>query len=294
MKEKTKSRFPGLIVLTCAMIVIAWQLAGIMAQRKGDDFSLQADDFDSFELKLDGWQVRQLEIMPTSMEVNLLGYRLTPVKDFSLTEGTKNTKVLVRLVHGYNMRDCMRIKGYEVVELTTENTKNTEEVSGQEVQGSESLRSLRSLRETSSSPSPQLWRLTSGSGDASLWLSEILRAGDFSPTGESVTDMPFPRVGVPTDPNWMPKGLTLRSFRHPIRNLKFTMNAKWNGSRCDLLTFLGLRKPAWASEDSLTFLVVWVGQPLQSEDEAAVAALLGDLRSQILPQLQEWGAKRGM
>jgi hypothetical protein len=318
----------GWIVLTCAMVVIAWQAAGLIAEREGADFTLQADDFDSFVLKLDGWRVDKLEVAPTFMEVNLLKYRLAPkqgavdsgrstvdggrwtadtkvqptTSNQQLTTDLRNAQILVRLVHGYNMRDCMRIKGYTVEELNggkpeTGNLKpesDTEREASSSDRNPEATSSSSFRSQVSGLRFSQTWRLTSGAGDRSLWMSGMLRAGDFSETDLSTTDMAFPRIGIPDDPSWMPRGLTLKSFRHPIRNFKYFMRAKWNNSRCDLPTFLGLRKPAWASDDSLTFLVVWVGGPLKPEDEAAVSVMLADVYRQALPQLQSWGKERGV
>ena len=301
---------PGIVVLTCAIIVIAWQAAGLIAQRGDDDFTLQADDFESFELKLDGWKVEQLEIVPTFMEVNLLKYRLRrqpedsslrPPRSLREISPLRNAQILIRLVHGYNMRDCMRIKGYDVQELDGvlngygvavngggENTGESE----QEATKSTENPSTNNQQPTTDLRKAQVWRLTSATSDSSLWLSGMLRAGDFTETDLSTTDMAFPRIGIPDDPSWMPRGLRLKSFRHPVRNMRYFMRAKWNNSRCDLLTFLGLRKPAWASDDALTFLVVWVGEPLEAQDEAAVSALLADVYRQVLPQLQAWKMPR--
>lgn len=380
-----KKHIPGLIILLCAAVVIIWQTAGLLARRPGDDFALKAADFDSFELKLNGWTVEKLEVTDTFMEVNLLkhlvrtDYRLqttdcrpgpgsdgdvfttksakyakggagvacethpsllaaamegtaidsrlktedrspnsTTQQLSNLTTDLRNAQVLVRLVHGYNMRDCMRIKGYEVQELDFEKPEGEtedrrlktadngdgisglrEELSGSQVDESgrggltppmiyrEKIESgLQSSVSSLQSSPTQLWLLTSPSGDTSLWLSGMLRAGDFSGLNLSVTDMPFPRVGTPTDPNWIPRGLTWQSLRHPIRNFKFMINAKWNGARCDLLTFLRLRKPAWASDDALTLLVIRDISPDENEDEAA--ALMQAIYSETLSQLRSW------
>jgi hypothetical protein len=298
--EKKKERRAGIVIIICAAIVIAWEAAGLIANRTGDDFELKPEDLASFDLDLPGWSVEKLEVTPTFMEVNLLKLRLSrsqesggrSQKNDLTTEYTKqhkeragtgaNAPILVRLVHGYNMVDCMRIKGY-----TVEKLNGVVQSSRFKVQGSESSRSLRSLRETS----PELWQLTSSSGDTSLWLSGMLRAGDFAATELSTTDMAFPRIGVPDDPNWMPRGLTLKSFRHPVRNLKWFFRAKWNNSRCDLLTFLGLRKPAWASDDALTLLVILDYSPQGNAQTTEDAAIMADVYSQALQQLQEWRAK---
>jgi hypothetical protein len=102
-----------------------------------------------------------------------------------------------------------------------------------------------------------------------------------------VRAMRFPRVGVPDDPDWAPMGFTLDSLKHPIAGLRRMIRAKWNASRCDLLTFLGLRAPVWVETEWLTLVVAWEsgmpGDPVEATREllavqSAFVAALGDWR----------------
>ena len=107
------------------------------------------------------------------------------------------------------------------------------------------------------------------------------------PGNMDVRAMRFPRVGVPDDPDWVPVGFTLDSLRHPIAGLRRMIHAKWNASRCDLLTFLGLRAPVWVETEWLTLVVAWEsgmpGDPVEATREllaaqSAFVAALGDWR----------------
>jgi hypothetical protein len=116
----------------------------------------------------------------------------------------------------------------------------------------------------------------------------MLRAGDYEPTVDDVRSMPFPRVATPDDPRWKPEGLTWASLRHPIREIRTRLRARWNSSRTDVLTFLRLRRPAWASEELLT-LVSCSLTPL--EEPAAEEQWINDLtelQNGFTRSLQAW------
>ena len=184
----------------------------------------------------------------------------------------------MRLVHGYNMRDCMRIKGYEVeLVADTRDTPNSP------------------INQSSNQPSPgryQLWRLVSETGDVSIWSTVMLRAGDFSETGVDCRSMAFPRIGIPDDPRWMPEGITVKSFRHPVRNFRMMLRAKWNKSRRDLGTFLRLKQPAWASDEMLTLVGVSGGGTVPRESEPDVARDVLDAQGFLLRELQAWRGRK--
>jgi hypothetical protein len=87
----------------------------------------------------------------------------------------------------------------------------------------------------------------------------MLRDGDFGETVVDTRSMAFPRIGIPDNPGWFPQGLSWRSLKRPIHNGRLFLRAKWNSSRMDVMTFLGLKQPAWASDDMVT--LVAQGQP---------------------------------
>ena len=76
MEKKIQKRWPGIVVLTCAAVVIIWEAAGLLTRRPGADFTLTANDFADFKLSLPGWRAEQLLVNSNFMEVNLLKYRL--------------------------------------------------------------------------------------------------------------------------------------------------------------------------------------------------------------------------
>jgi len=174
--------------------------------------------------------------------------------------------ILVRLVHGYNMVDCMRIKQYRVA-------------------------LVEDRRQPAGDALPvQVWRLTGPSGHRMVWVTSMLRASDFSATTSDTRDMPFPRVGTPDDPAWAPTRLKWSSFRHPVRNFKLFLCGKWNASRSDPLTFLRLRQPAWASDVLLTMVSEYHGsESVTDETEADVAAYVLDAHKMLYRQFRGHG-----
>ena len=115
----------------------------------------------------------------------------------------------------------------------------------------------------------------------------MLRAGDFSETNIDTRAMPFPRIGVPDNPGWFPRGLSLRSLRNPLRNGRLFLRHKWNASRADVWTFLGLKQPAWASDDLLTLVSM---APSEGGDEAPVIRRVLEAHYAMLAALQAWRA----
>jgi hypothetical protein len=117
-------------------------------------------------------------------------------------------------------------------------------------------------------PAVQVWAVTSQAGDRTIWVTSMLRATDFTLTDVDVRDMAFPRVGTPDAQGWESRGLTLSSLRQPVRNLRIFLRAKWNASRCDVLTFLRLRQPAWASDELLTLVSASRGSHIPEAETA--------------------------
>jgi hypothetical protein len=98
--------------------------------------------------------------------------------------------------------------------------------------------------------------------------------------------MAFPRVGTPDAASWNPTGLRWSSLRHPIRNTRLFVRAKWNASRCDLLTFLSLRRPAWVTDSYFTLVVEGGMDP---QEPLLHAAELGRVLAQLQAELQAHG-----
>jgi len=241
-----------------AVWMIAAHHAGQGAKAPGSDVSR----FQGFSPHIAGWQARAVKLATDSLRPDIVAYRFTRT-----TEPDRSVSVLVRLVHGYNMVDCMRIKGYAVAAVNAP------------------------LPAPESAPTAQYWQLVDRGGGTSQWVTVMLRATDLAATDLDTRAMAFPRVGQPDDLGWNPTGLKWSSFRHPVSNFRLWLRARWNGSRCDWLTFLRLKRPAWVSDKYYT--LVAEGPDLKSPADAeihrrllqALIAAFGDeLRQQITHQ----------
>jgi hypothetical protein len=137
----------------------------------------------------------------------------------------------------------------------------------------------------------QLWRVASPTGHTTLWVSAMVRAGDFGLTTADTRAMPFPRVDTPDNPGWFPQGLSWSSLRHPIHNGRLFLRAKWNASRTDVLTFLGLRQPAWASDELFTLVAVNEGASITPPLEESTFRVVVQAHAAILAGLQRWSAE---
>lgn len=220
-------------------------------------FRVSLEDFAQFKPVSEKYTIKRLEVQRTEIEPNILAFEL---KDKESAEGP----VVVRLVHGYNMRDCMRIKGYSV-DL------------------------IEDRRRSSNSFPVEIWRLKHGpAGEKSIWVTGILDAGNMNNTSLGVNDMTFPRIGIPDDPNWVPRGLTWASLKHPLKNTRIFFRSKWNKSRCDVLVFLGLKQPPWASNDHFTMVSAWHGTSVTPQAEQAVSEKVLHAYAEILTQLRPW------
>ena len=266
----------AVLLVTCVLIVGFWE---IMAGRKRggfEPFQLTAEDFRGFSPILKDWSVRALKVTSDPAEPNILAYRLDP-KDQRVG---MPPSVLVRLVHGYNMCDCMRIKEYSVELLNDTRQVSLEEGRGGLVTADEPASQL------------QIWKLTSSTGDTSIWVTSMIRAYNLTETSVDVRSMAFPRVNVPDAQGWFPRGFTWSSLRHPVRSTRQFLQAKWNASRCDWLTFLGLRRPAWASEDVLTLVASGIGTSVPEESIDESIAVVRRAHGEIYRDLLVWQASR--
>ena len=259
------------LLIACVVLVAFWEIMSNRSRRPFEPFALKAADFETFAPESDRWHIRAMPVSPDPIEPNILVYLLTP------REERAGGPVLVRLVHGYNMVDCMRIKGDEV----------------------ELLADTRRALDGSSEAAPrddgrqlQIWRLTASTGREAIWITSMLRVGDFGETGVDTRSMPFPRIGIPDNPGWWPQGLSWKSLRNPVRNLRLFLRAKWNASRADLLTFLALRQPAWASDELLTLVAASTDEVIGGEDEAAARRQVEEAHAFMYRELRAWRERR--
>ena len=277
MQENTKGRVVAGVLMLCLATVGFWEVMANRSRRPWDGFDLTADDFAEFLPAPAGWEAEKLPVNASPIEPNVFAAeaRRAPksVPESGILESggppphaETMAPVLVRLAHGYNMPDCMRIKGYSVEEMGS----NQLSVISYQLKG------------------VQTWRLTSDIGDVSVWATSMLRVGDCGVTDIDVRTMAFPRIGTPDDPRWLPQGMTLKSLRHPIRNFRWLIRSKWNNARCDLATFLKLKQPAWADDTLITFVSVWKGRPLKPDRETAALEHVLAAHNAMLPELQSW------
>ncbi len=264
MAHDKKQIITATALVVCVILVGFWEIMSSHSSRAFDAFELSNDDFVGFKQSDNSkYFIKSIPVVTTVMEPNIAAFM---VKRRGQSD---NPLVLTRLVHGYNMCDCMKIKGYTVDLLA--DTR----------QGHAST--------TNSLPKQlQVWRLTSSSGDVSIWVTSMLRSGDFAALAVDVRSMVFPRVGMVDDPSWVPRGLTWASLKHPIDNTKMMLRAKWNNSRCDIWTFLRLKRPAWASEDMLTLVSAYRGSAFTKAKEQTVVNDVVTAHINIMKELQAW------
>ncbi len=231
MKAVWGRLFPWLLTLTAvllsAWLVVSRQTGGIHDPQHG-----KPDRFIGFFPRIPGWQARTVQVASSTIEPNILAYAFRPLPD-GPAPAQRSEPVLARLVHGYNMVDCMRIKGYRVEQVADDGSLAT----------------------------GQVWRMTSPNGRTALWLTLMLDADSLAAANVDTRSMSFPRVGTPDAPSWNPTGITWTGLRHPIRNTRLWLRSRWNSSRRDLLTFLRLRRAAWVSDRH--FALVVEGWPLK-------------------------------
>ncbi|MEI6808637.1 MAG: hypothetical protein WCN95_07935, partial [bacterium] len=194
-------------------------------------------------------------------------------------EDGRGISVLVRLVHGYNMHDCMRLKGYKVELLADGVDSGKWDVERKANHQPSTTNEQRRI---------QTWRLTSDIGDQFISCSVMLRAGDFGGTMVGVKDMAFPRIAAPIGPEWDIVGVRASDLSHPVQSFVMLCKVKWNNSRCDLLTFLRLRQPAWASTEYLTFLASSRGVRVTPDNEAAVINEVRAAQAVVYAELCRW------
>ncbi|MDI6775007.1 MAG: hypothetical protein QME60_06390, partial [Verrucomicrobiota bacterium] len=343
MNESIRRR-PAAMLIACIIVLGFWQIMAHWSARPYRAFAPQAGEFDGFHPVVPGWEIRRIPLAAGDIDPNILAFLLTPaaIPGGDYPAGPQNASavcpsgapdpntpmfgyhIFVRLAHGYNMPDCMRIKGYAVELLGEEKAQRSmlnaqvsreakEWISTSNIQRPTSNVQGPGLGQQPASSSPasalppeadpppagslqpsafpgscQVWRLTSALGERSIWVTSMLRADDFTATDADARSVPFPRVGIPDEADWDPHGLTWGSLRHPIRGFGRYLRARWNGARCDLATFLRLRQPAWASGELLTLVSTWQGGPVGEGQEVMVVGQVLAAHGAMQAALREW------
>ena len=281
-----------ILLVVCVAVVAFWEIMAFRSRRPFDPFQITAEDFRGFAPSSALWSLRPRSVPLSPTEPNILAYEVRRRSGLGEQQQGYSAPVLVRLVHGYNMCDCMRIKGYtvELVKAVGGSSPGSpSSAGGMAMASAVALRAMADKTEGSAGASRrQVWRLTSSTGQDSIWVTGMIRAGDFRETGVDVRSMAFPRIDIPDDPGWLPRGMTWKSLRHPVDNARSFLRAKWNNSRCDVATFLGLKKPAWADDELLTLVAAWEGEPVSREQEQQVMAQVLSAYDCLYAELRKW------
>lgn len=220
------ARWPVVLLIVCVLLVSFWQVMAWRARRGFDAFRITSQNLADFEPTIPGFELTEVLVEDDPLEPNIISYRARPIRRQGGAAVPWRPTVLIRLAHGYNVVDCMRIKHYTVTPMPA-------------------------------LPPPfphQVWRMTSAIGDESIWTTSMHGSEDFTARDMDTRHMAFPKIGTPDDPSWNPSGLKLSSLQRPLYNIKRLLRAQWNNARCDLLTFLKLRRPVYASDEILTLV----------------------------------------
>jgi len=250
-----RNLLPALLI-ACVILVSVWE---VMAHRSRGAFhaaSISSADFESFAPASAKWTMeRRYGVADDPSAPNLYAF-------VARENGSGGSfPVLVRLVHGYNMPDCMRLKKYSV-EKIGDTTNSVGRV--------------------------QVWRLISAAGDRSVWITTMLRASDLSGTGVEVSEMKFPRITFIDVTDWDTSGLSLSWIRHPVKSVRSYLKARWNDSRCDLAVFLRLKQPPWVSNEYFTFLAASCDVNLPEEEELRAVDRVTSVHSWMYGELIGW------
>ncbi|MCX7590659.1 MAG: hypothetical protein N2255_03420 [Kiritimatiellae bacterium] len=282
-----KGTLAGGLLIFCALVVAFWEFMAARSRRGHHGYRFTGSDLKGFRPEVPGWVASVLPVRPTRAEPNIAVFGL----DRKGAGNGGKDQVIVRLVHGYNMRDCMRLKGY-AVELLMDTRKvlgNATGVAAVEKRADDRSSDL-GIPAGVGNPelAVQVWRLISPVGDTALWVTSMLRTTDFEGTDVDVRSMPFPKIEGDDRPTGLPEGLTRESLRHPIRTFRELVRAKWNNARCDLATFLGLRTPAWASDELLTLVSASKSHAGRISDEKKVLESVLEAHFGVAAALRRW------
>jgi hypothetical protein len=283
----------GVVLAVLVSLTVLFLALSVAHRRPMEGFELRASSFSDFAPNMGAWTMERRLVSPDPIEPNILCYSVTPRGSAQIGDGLRGGMIL-RLVHGYNVRDCMRIKGYRVEEIRAPQAHPPAAENSALGTSTFDLRTKKqepNAEYRESNTFGQLWRMVSSVGVTSLWATAMLRADTFEATDRDVCSMPFPRVGIPDDPDWSPGGITIEGLRHPLANARRVVRAKWNASRSDLLTFLGFRRPTWVQAEWLTLVVAGELEVGSGEDLAAASLL--SVRAAFVRELLAWKRDRG-
>jgi len=256
MKGRSGGTSTGFALLACLVVTCAWDIASRMAAEPFAPLSVTREEFTGFRPASGDW--RPAEADGPAFEGtagNLIAFT---------GSGAESGNILVRLVHGFNMPMCMKWKGYEVA----------------------------LQRDDLADSGSQIWTLVSPEAVTSIWATVMLAAPDLAVRKIDNRTMRFPRVATAQDPTWAARGLTWASLKHPVATLRAYLREAWNNARCDLLTFLRLRKGAWLRDDLLTLVVSWTGPSVTRGDAQSVAARVLDAMHCVKRDLAGWRGRR--
>lgn len=313
---------PGLLV-SSTLLLAFWLVMAKRSSQWVKGYDLTPKELVGFKPVIPGWSTRMMSMdLENSTDPNILALELS--RDASSSEPA--ACFVIRLVHGYNMTMCMKIKHYTVEKIQDHGVRTVSdpklqsafrvvgggegfrgqgsggvgEGSGFRGQGSgnrsqatdlgqlSTSESIQQLSNSTSSLPFQLWRLTSSGGVVSLWMTTMIRSGDFATTEEDICSMAFPRVETPDDPNWVPRGLALEDLKHPAASFNRWWHSRWDGARWDVLTFLRLRPPVYGSEELLSYVTRSAVPEVTPENEAEVTRDLLKTHTAMLKELQKW------
>ncbi len=268
------------VLVVCVFIIGFWEIMANITRDPFCRFNLTEESFKGFSPSTNGWIFQSVPINSSPSEPNILAFTAIPTSNqhpYSHTLAQSNSPVHIRLVHGYNMPDCMRIKGYKVELIEDRRSELRRQKSD-----------VSCWSELGVNGRIQIWRLTSCSGDVSIWVTSMIRASDLSPTDVDIRSMLFPRVGVPDEPGWFPRGFSWSSLKNPLSKLRLFMRAKWNASRCDIATFLRLKTPAWANNEYLTLVTAYTDTSVKLHEESQIITQVASVQMFMLSGLRFW------
>jgi hypothetical protein len=289
--RKIRSYLVSILLVSGCLLLAFWLVMAERSARPGKGYSLTTRDLAGFQPIIPGWAIRVKSIdAENPTDPNIMGMELAGEP----ASGGPEPRFFVRLVHGYNMPMCMKIKYYAVEKIQDNRVRPVSDPKLQSAYRSlpSTTQQLSNLTTILPTEFPfQLWRLTSGAGTVSLWVTTMIRAGDFSPTPEDICSMAFPRVETPDDPNWVPRGFRLEDLRHPGEAFQRWWRSRWDGARWDWLTVLRLRQPARGSEELLSYVTRSVVPDVTPANETVVLQDLLTTHAAVLGELQQWRKK---
>jgi len=247
-------------------VVLFWEIMARRSRREYTPYEVTEQQFAEFVPVSPRWRFDRIPVHYQPLEPNIMAFQANMIlRDVRESHPLPSGGVRFRVVHGYNLVDCMRIKGY-TVQLKKED------------------------RDEKNKRPYQMWQLVSSMGVRTIWVSTMVRAENLCATSTDVRNMAFPRVGTPDALGSEVRGLSWDSLRHPVRNLHLFLRAQWNASRCDWRTFLRLRQPVRPSDELLTVITLSTAEWSKLDDAVVVQNLL-EVHNDLLRSLEAWHIK---